>query len=547
MNTKQQLLSELNELKKQMELKLKKMKEIESSISENELTERQTIFYNEEEKNNMRSQKNITFEYINIMIRKKILNLYDNQVATAIKIVSKFKENSSLLNCIAIAPTQSGKTGIMCAMIKCFLENYEIDLENIFIITGLSDKDWKQQTKERLPENFHRRIYHREDLKKLAYDMKNKQNVFIMIDEVQIACKENQTIKKTFQEIGLFDKQYMYKNDIKIVEFSATPNGVLYDLLNWPDGTDIVFSKPGSSYVSSYKLLKDGKVRQFKSFNKKHANEEDIKKHIEEIYNTVIGFNEPLYHIFRISSGTYNHDIKKYFQTVFNDCEHRTYEQDGDIDNLNNLLNTKPYKHTLIFIKEKLRCAKSLNKTYLGVVHERYTTNIDYSVIIQGLLGRITGYDYNKKTIIYTDIKSIEFYESLIKSDFKDPSIKWKSNSTKFKNNKNESKGTFNMPELWGFGIKLEDEIDTDRNHLVFDTVKQLKEYIFKHWNKKMRRKEEEEIQTIPETLKENGKNPTVAYLLKRFWGINKSSPYRACITNDNKWCLYWRSSLIKK
>ena len=85
MNTKQQLLSELNELEKQMELKLKKMKEIDDSISENELTERQTIFYNEEEKNNMRSQKNITFEYINIMTSKKILKLYDSNLQGQIK------------------------------------------------------------------------------------------------------------------------------------------------------------------------------------------------------------------------------------------------------------------------------------------------------------------------------------------------------------------------------------------------------------------------------------------------------------------------------
>ena len=542
MNTKHKLILEVNEIKKQMELKMKRIKEIDS-FSETELMERQKKVYNDKELSDIKDDKDIIFLQIRKMERKNIWNLYDNQVATANKIVSKFKEDSSLLNCMTIAPTQSGKTGIMCAMIKCFLDNYDIDLNNIFIITGLSDTDWKKQTIDRLPESFHKRVYHRTDLKKFSDDMKDKQNVFIMMDEVQIACNEKQTIKKTFQEIGLFDKQYMYKNDIKIVEFSATPNGVLYDLLDWSGGKDILVSNPGRKYVSSYELLKRGKVRQFQSFNKKHSNEEDIKNHIEEIYNTVNNFNEPLYHIFRISNGTYNHDIKEYFQTIFNNCEHRTYEQDGDIDDLNNLLNIKPSKHTLIFIKEKLRCAKSLNKLYLGVVYERYTTQIDNSVIIQGLLGRITGYDYNGKTIIYTNIESIELYEKMMKSNFKDSSIKWKSNSTKYKNNKNESKGTYNKPNLWENDINLEEnnEKTDDKKYLVFDTQEQVKKYIWDKCGKRMNKREQE----APEELRENGKNPSVEYILTRFWGIHKKIPYRVCITNNNKWCLYWRPSLI--
>jgi hypothetical protein len=49
-----------------------------------------------------------------------------------------------------------------------------------------------------------------------------------------------------------------------------------------------------------------------------------------------------------------------------------------------------------------------------------------------------------------------------------------------------------------------------------------------------------------PEELKEGGKNPTIEYLLKRWWGINKVSPQRMCPIIDNRWCVYWRPSLIK-
>ena len=52
---------------------------------------------------------------------------------------------------MVVAKTQSGKTGSMCATIKQYLEDSSnlIPIENIYIITGLSSCEWKEQTKER--------------------------------------------------------------------------------------------------------------------------------------------------------------------------------------------------------------------------------------------------------------------------------------------------------------------------------------------------------------------------------------------------------------
>jgi len=50
-----------------------------------------------------------------------------------------------------------------------------------------------------------------------------------------------------------------------------------------------------------------------------------------------------------------------------------------------------------------------------------------------------------------------------------------------------------------------------------------------------------------PQTLLQNGNNPSVDYLLsRRFYGINEEARVRMCPTDMNKWCVYWRPSIIE-
>jgi hypothetical protein len=49
-----------------------------------------------------------------------------------------------------------------------------------------------------------------------------------------------------------------------------------------------------------------------------------------------------------------------------------------------------------------------------------------------------------------------------------------------------------------------------------------------------------------PKELQTNGNNPTSAELFKRMWGINNKNCVRMIPVTDNKWCVYWRPSLIK-
>ena len=135
---------------------------------------------------------------------------------------------------------------------------------------------------------------------------------------------------------------------------------------------------------------------------------------------------------------------------------YRTYDKDSDIEDINSILITEPEIHRFIFIKEKLRCAKTLNKAHLGVVYERYTKSPNDAVVIQGLIGRGTGYDDNGESIYYTNIPSIEKYKKLWDSNFEDKTVKWNSKTTKMENNLLISSGTYTSPDLIdGIGVVI--------------------------------------------------------------------------------------------
>jgi hypothetical protein len=136
------------------------------------------------------------------------------------------------------------------------------------------------------------------------------------------------------------------------------------------------------------------------------------------------------------------------FKKVFKeDIIIKKYDKENDND-INEYLKKKPEENTIIFIKEKLRCSKTLYKKYLGIIYERHTKSPDDAVIIQGLLGRITGYDDNIKSKCFTNINSIDKYNKLWDSNFENKKVDWKSKTTIIKNHNLQSKGTYNNPLL---------------------------------------------------------------------------------------------------
>lgn len=416
---------------------------------------------------------NINSILFDFKCRKYKLGIFKNQeiIGNAVKIGF---ENRKILNIMVVAKTQSGKTGSMCSFIKQYLEDDSniIPLDNIYNITGLSSCEWLSQTKERMPERIQSRVFHGNEFKKFECDISGKKNVLIIMDEIQIAAKSNQKIRETFERIGLLDKKYLYENDIKIIEFTATPNGTIYDLTKWQDASLIIPAKTGEGYISAYDLLRQNRVKQYKKLC--GENKIEINENIQELKKDIDDFKTPLYHIIRTENSSNQDETITNIQKIFNVNDYRFIKYDGesDLKDVNDILTIKPDIHTFIFVKEKLRCAKTIYKKFIGILYERYTINPDDSTIIQGLIGRSTGYDDNGFSICYTNIESIERYEELWNSNF-DENMPW---YTRLKKG-----NTFNNP-IWD----KKAVIKNNKEYIIlkFKTQEEFKEYYNIHLKK---------------------------------------------------------------
>ena len=337
----------------------------------------------------------------------------------------------------------------MTALIQHYILSNNIPIDNIYIITGLSDKEWKKDTKNRMPDAINSRVFHRANLSKtFIRDIRGKKNTLIIMDEIQIACEEDQTIYKTFKECGFYDLDFLLENDIKLIQFSATPDGNMNDILDWKHYSAKIKLEPGTGYYGPKQAIEQDRVKQFNDL-KNIDNVKELRQDIE------CNFKTPRYHLIRVPNKRENKDgtnnqfkvisnIKKVFGDNYEYNKNYLKTKKNDI---NDILTEQPKKHTFIFICETYRCAKTIEKKFIGVLYERYTFNPDDSTIIQGLFGRLTGYDDNGDSICYTNIPSLENYIQLWENNmvFK-KGIVWNTKTTQY-NKKDDitySTGTFN-------------------------------------------------------------------------------------------------------
>lgn len=485
---------------------------------------------------------------------------HHNQDSTASLVIDKL-ENRKTLNVLVVGKTQSGKTGVIFSIIKKAVSSLNVPIEHIYVITGLSDVDWQSQTKSRLPAVIKDQVFHRGNMKKFKESLQIKddkdkvigikKNVLIIIDEIHVACMKDNTLYNTFKELGLNDKDIFFSHDIKFVQFSATPDGNVYDIEQWKQNSAIVKHQPGSRYTSSYDLYKQDRLYQYKRLSTEYEDEEqdvmdnikEVKKVIQQQY--IDRYFPSMYHIIRTREADMQFETLENFKKVFGrNYDYIKYDQSSNITDINDILKVSPKLHTFIFIKEKLRCAKTLIKDHIGVCYERYTEKPNDSTIIQGLVGRLTGYDDNNISVCFTNIDTVTRYEEMWAHDF-NTDVEWRSNSTRYSKYlaKSVSKHTYNSPKYNNIEYEDEEMIkEKDKKFKVFETQEQAIEHIKTELGLKAKRRSSD---IAPDELLVDGDNPTVDYLVKRMWGLSKKIKFRMVPTNTNKWCVYWRPSLL--
>ena len=362
---------------------------------------------------------------------------YDNQAVTASKVVEAIR-NVAIVFQMVIAPCQAGKTGCMLATIEKLLKSdSKVFPDNIFVITGLSDTEWVTQTKKRLPF-IGNNVIHRGQFRKSTGILKNINNAVIIIDECQIACKEDLSLDNLLEEIGLKDLTYLKENNVNIVEFSATPNSTLNDIEIWHTCSETHVMKPGQGYKGHSALIENHRVHQAEDLfivNDPEAGlscdyeDERIKAikpaidAIKDVKNKIeMSYTHPRFHIIRTPTSSKADTVIGRFKTICGD-EFAYKKCCAGEEQLMDELAKIPEKHTFLFIKEKARCAVTFaRKDLIGILYERLPKKPMDDVIVQGLAGRACGYDVDDGIIVFTNVPSIERYVAMINSDFKERS-----------------------------------------------------------------------------------------------------------------------------
>ena len=314
---------------------------------------------------------------------------------------------------LIVAETQMGKTGIIQALTYEFVKNDNINPLNMFILTGLSSCEWVKQTKERFIDMIRPNIFHRNTIGKFAESLKTLNDMIIFLDEVHIATELKNEIGKTFSNSGLLSIENLIERNIKIIQISATPDIALAELYKWDETNyNVSIIKSPDNYIGIKKLLDNNQIFHYKSLTDIN-NVIEIKQTIQIKYG-----NNFKYHLLRVQTNTCI--TINIINKVFDDNDKflvRNYFIDNEIDStedLNDLyLDNKPNKHTIIIIKEKIRCSYTINKTNIGILYERKAETIqNETTIIQGFLGRACGYydNSNRNIIIYTNLDIVAAY-----------------------------------------------------------------------------------------------------------------------------------------
>jgi len=116
--------------------------------------------------------------------------VYEEQRIVGKQIVDLFSEKVLVTLC---APPQWGKTGVSLyvAYHMCLMGT---NPGNVFFITGMSDRSWLDQTRERMLPCWKQNVYHRNTLHKMRdkiLEVDKMRDILLIVDECHLANKKD--------------------------------------------------------------------------------------------------------------------------------------------------------------------------------------------------------------------------------------------------------------------------------------------------------------------------------------------------------------------
>lgn len=349
--------------------------------------------------------------------------IYDNQKEDAYVICNKFYQTD--LRVVSIVKrTKVGMDGLMIEIAKTMSTHPDNDFallkEKIFFITAMSNKDWENDMKEKVPSCYKENVFHHGQLQQLKPKLKNLKDAIIINDEIDSGDKEDQKLHLVLKESGILDIKYMEENNIRFIFVSATMINELRDLYKWGDKHYTYYMTIPDDYIGHKDFLELGIIQQYYPIQDDESAEKWVQEDILQNYGV-----DYRIHIIRTD--------EKYKDYIFNACirngivfKNHTSCDRISYDELSNIFNTIS-NHIVIAVKGFYRRANLIPndwKLKIGATHERCVKLYDTNVQVQGLPGRMTG--YWKSVIINghktgphrTSIHAILEYEEFYKNPF---------------------------------------------------------------------------------------------------------------------------------
>lgn len=304
---------------------------------------------------------------------------------------------------------------------------------NVYLLTGMSDKELINQFETDISSftgmDIKKNVFHNPEMNKFLQTPKSdwssddimiidrmKKNSLILIDESHYGSDKNQILNKFLTNIiGISpngDNKPLDKNNIYVVSISATPMAEFINANTSNFKKKIIPLKNSDGYYGIIEMFENNKVH--KAFDLKDKNS------IDNFIDKIININKIGYILVR-STEKQKEKIKERLGERlinFSIIDYDQHSKSRILDNMgiNDLLQNKPTKNTIIFLKGLLRAGKRVDTRNVIMVHDTAESKVDTTV--QSLLGRCCGYGKNQNIEIYCDFYSALKYKNWVESDY---------------------------------------------------------------------------------------------------------------------------------
>ena len=357
---------------------------------------------------------------------------YQNQKDVAKRII-EFGHYNAFLVC---AHCQSGKTGVILALFCELMKNDKsFDPRNFYVITGDDSCEWIKQMENRFTKKWcEERVFKRCGGKLKSKDgldfketISEKNDIYIIIDEIHLVAGKNMTISKMLEGSGIETETDFVDRNIKVIGLSATPREV-YSAFNdfWATYRWLFIKmEPETNYRGLHYFKRNDRIRQCHPVIKGNIINQAV---IDDIWRVITDIPFKTINFIRIPRSKKNvmsldeikTKIKMMLSVKFDEevkvelfTQSTSASLDETIKGLDlNDTTKEPKFHSFILLVDKFRVSKTLeDPMYLGVMYDRSSNSKNkFNVIIQSFAGRMCGYKSNDHSVLFTDVNIVEEY-----------------------------------------------------------------------------------------------------------------------------------------